>query len=296
MTYDQLVTLETIIKDGSFKSASNTLNKTQPSLSSAIKKLEEEFQIQLFSRENYRPELTKVGRAFFNQAMPALETFRELETFARELSMGHETEISLSIDAICPLEAISPVLENFFSPQITTSLNLNIDLLEGISERVIEHQVDFAIGSYIESHEEIEAVKLFETCMVPVISPRLLEKINGDKIDSDLRRLKKIPQIIVRSSSKKSSQKIVGSLTGAKRWFTSDMLMKERLITSALGWGRLPLHQIADKLKSNKLVEIKSVKEVARIDVPLYLLKSKTKTLGPNAKNLWKYLLEACQN
>ena len=290
MTYDQLVTMEAVVKEGSFKAASKVLHKTQPSLSAAIKKLEEEFQIQIFSRENYRPELTEEGRVFYHRALPALETFRELETFGRELSMGAETEISVSLDAILPMEKINPVIESFFDPKTSVSLNLTIDILEGLTERILEHEADFAIGSYIEPHDEIEAVRLFDTQMIPVISPKLLNETEGQ-----LRKLKKFPQIIVRSSSKKSSQKIVGSLPGAKRWFTSDMMMKEKLIMDGLGWGRLPLHQVEEKTKKGLLIEIEGLQEVQRVSVPLYLLKSKTKNLGPNARKLWQYLLEACQ-
>ncbi|MEX1098835.1 MAG: LysR family transcriptional regulator, partial [Bacteriovoracaceae bacterium] len=217
MTYDQLVTLEAIVKEGSFKAAAKVLNKTQPSLSASIKKLEEEFQTQIFSRENYRPRLTDKGKAFYNKAAPALESFQELETYGKELGLDYETEISLSLDAICPLKKISPALESFFSPQVTTSLNLHIDVLEGLTERVLEHQVDFAIGSYIEPHEGIEAVRLFDSLMIPVVSRSFYEQPQAD-----LRQLKKLPQIIVKSSSKKSSQKIVGALSGSKQWFTSD--------------------------------------------------------------------------
>ncbi len=62
MTYDQLLTIEAVVNAGSFKAASKILGKTQPSLSAAVKKLEDEFQIKIFSRENYRPELTDQGK------------------------------------------------------------------------------------------------------------------------------------------------------------------------------------------------------------------------------------------
>lgn len=287
MTYDQLLTIESIAQNGSFKAASKALGKTQPSLSAAVKKLEEEFQIKIFSRENYRPELTPQGRAFLEKSRIALDSFRELETFTKEMALGFESEITISVDAICPIEKIAPAFQSFFSPQVSTSLNLSIDLLEGLQERIMEHKADFAIGSNIEPRPEIEAVPLFETCMVPVISPGSLE---GDRLCA--RELKKFPQIIVTSSSKKSSNKVVGALSGAKQWFTSDMLMKERLIVNKLGWGRLPLHQIGDQLENGSLVEIMNVPGITRINVPLFLLKSKTKSLGPNARNLWRYLLE----
>lgn len=288
MTIDQLITLETISKAGSFKAAAELLHKTQPSLSAAIKKLEEEFQVSFFSRDEYRPKLTKEGRAFLNKAALALESFRELETFGRELSLGYETEINLSIDAVCPLKEISPILRNFFSPQVTTSLNLTIDILEGLIERILEHQVDFAIGSYIEPNEEhIHATKLFNVCMIPVVSKRYFEEFGAS-----LHTLKKLPQIIVKSSSKKSGQNIIGALSGSKRWFTSDISMKSSLICEGLGWGRLPLHQVEELIRKGILVEVTNISPVEKIQVPIYLLKSKTKTLGPNAKNLWNYIIE----
>lgn len=47
MTIDQLETLEMIVEKGSFKAAAEALHKTQPSLSVAIKKLEDEFDLKL---------------------------------------------------------------------------------------------------------------------------------------------------------------------------------------------------------------------------------------------------------
>jgi DNA-binding transcriptional LysR family regulator len=287
MTYDQLVTLDSIVKQGSFKAAAEFLSKSQPSLSVAIKKLEEEFEIQLFSREQYRPKLTPCGEAFYKKAKVALEQFNELEVFAKELGMGAEAEINLSLDAICPLSKISNVLQSFFDPHISTSLNLSIDILEGLMEKVIQGKVDFAIGSYFEEHDDIEAIRIFCTTMVPVIASDFYNRYEGDLDD-----LKSFPQIIVQSSASNSNKKIVGAVSGMKQWFTSDMSMKEQLIANGLGWGRLPLHQVQSQLESGTLAEVKTIAGITRLDVPMYLLRSKKKVMGPNSKRLWNYLSE----
>ncbi|MBC7465978.1 MAG: LysR family transcriptional regulator [Bdellovibrio sp.] len=72
MTFDQLETLEMIVEKGSFKAAADHLHKTQPSLSVAIKKLEEEFDLKLFNRDQYRPKLTAEGIVFYNWAKQTL--------------------------------------------------------------------------------------------------------------------------------------------------------------------------------------------------------------------------------
>ena len=72
MTFEQILTLEAILQSGSFKSAADKLHKSQPSISMAIKKLEEEFGVLLFSREEYRPQLTAEGKLFFERAIKVL--------------------------------------------------------------------------------------------------------------------------------------------------------------------------------------------------------------------------------
>jgi len=284
MTYDQILTLDMIIKTGSFKAASEAMFKSQPSISQAIKKLEEEYQIQLFDRDHYRPTLTEIGLAFYNKSKMALSTFQELETYGKELGHGLEPEIFISLDAICPLKELSPVFENFFQPHISTSLNLNIDLLDGLQAKIINHEVDFGIGSMINRNDQIDSAPLMPLKMIPVIS----SKYNNEK--NDIETYKRIPQIILTSSEKDKSQKIVGSFEGAKLWYTSDIYMKEQLISNGLGWGRLPEHLVSQKLKNKELIEIKNIKEIPAFSVTMHLLKSKTKVLGPTSRKLWEFI------
>jgi DNA-binding transcriptional LysR family regulator len=64
------------VESGSFKAAAAKLHKTQPALSVAIRKLEDEFQLSLFDRSEYRPKLTAQGRVFHEQARESLLAFR----------------------------------------------------------------------------------------------------------------------------------------------------------------------------------------------------------------------------
>lgn len=285
MTYDQILTLDMIIKTGSFKAASEAMFKSQPSISQAIKKLEEEYQITLFDRDHYRPQLTETGKAFYLKAKETLSSFQDLETFGKELSKGHETEISLSLDAICPLSEFAPHLKEFFRYQPSTSLNLNIDLLDGLQEKILNHEVDFAIGSLVTINDDIECTPLMDIEMIPVISP---SHVNDGKATKDFAKF--VPQIILSSSKRENFPKIIGANQNSQYWYTTDIFMKEQLIEHGLGWGRLPQHQIEEKIKKNKLVEIKKATNIARLRVTMYLLKSKTKVLGPTSRNLWEYI------
>ncbi len=285
MTYDQLVTLDAIVKHGSFKAASQHLFKTQPSLSMAIKKLEEEFGIKIFNRDNYRPTLTEDGLAFYKKSLPALEKFSELQVLGKELGHGIESEINISIDAICPLGEISNIFKDFMKPHITTALNLNVDILDELHHKLINAQIDFAIGGYLQEHEDLEHIPILETKMIPVISSEFY--LNTDATYDDL---KEFPQIIVKSSPNATKRKILGAAKDMKQWFTTDMGIKERLITNGLGWGRLPYHQIKHLLENGSLKEIKEFSDISPISVEISLIRNKKRILGPNTKKLWEHL------
>jgi len=287
MTYDQLVTLESIIKHGSFKAASQHLFKSQPSLSMAIKKLEEEFGIKIFNRDNYRPTLTEEGQAFYSKTLPALEKFNELNLFAKELGAGVEAEIKISLDAICPLGKISTIFKHFMEPHITTSLSLNVDMLDELHRKLVDQEIDFAIGVQFSEHPDLESLPILYTSMVPVISSEFYQKTAATLND-----LKQYPQIIVKSSPNASQRKIFGAAKDMKQWFTTDMSMKEKLILNGLGWGRLPMHQIQDSLDSGKLKILEVSEDIKSIPVEISLIRNRKKVQGPNTKRLWDFLAQ----
>jgi DNA-binding transcriptional LysR family regulator len=286
MTLDQIITLDNIVKYGSFKMASQKMFKSQPSLSMAIKKLEDEYGIQLFDRDGYRPILTKEGEAFYAKAQILIGQYYELETLAKELSIGVETSINICIDAIFPLNKISDVLSQFFTPTSATTLNLEIDVLEGLERRLQKEEVDFAIGPNMRTGFEIEAIPFLEAFIVPVISSRHLDRINGN-VDA----LKTIPQIVVSSSSKKDKKNISNSLNN-NFLFTSDMYTKEQLITSGLGWGNLPFNQAEPKIEAGEIAIIPGIPQLQSQKFAMYLLRKKSKILGPKAKKLWNELIK----
>lgn len=282
MTYDQLIILDKIVKCGSFKSAAESLNRTQPSISIAIKKLEEEFGITIFSREDYRPKLTSLGKAFYQKSLAAISSFNELNNFGKELSKGAEAELNIYIDAICPISLISNSFKNF-----ECSINLYIDVLEGLLEKVILKKADFAIGPFFENTDNIYGQKIFTIKMTPVISSELYN-IHANSYQ----QICKFPQIIVRSSYEKFEENIVGSAPEMKKSFTSDISAKKQLILSGIGWGRLPYYMIENEIKEGKLKIITEIDQINTILVPMYLVRNKNHVFGPNAKQLWNNILK----
>ena len=72
MNLQQLEYFKVIAETKNFTEASNILSVTQPALSKAISKLEEELDVKLFQREGRNIKITKFGEAFLKYAKEAL--------------------------------------------------------------------------------------------------------------------------------------------------------------------------------------------------------------------------------
>ena len=95
MRIQQLQYLERIAKTGSMNEASKQLFIAQPSLSQAIKELEEEYQIQLFYRSKAGMVLTSEGREFINYARGILDQVNLLNyRFKEERVRRHNFSVS----------------------------------------------------------------------------------------------------------------------------------------------------------------------------------------------------------
>ena len=75
MTLIQLKYFQTICKYNNITRASAELHVSQPSLSNAVKELEREFGVSLFTRRSRGLELTPEGRYFLDEADKLLDTY-----------------------------------------------------------------------------------------------------------------------------------------------------------------------------------------------------------------------------
>src|ERR1700735_2228727 len=83
MNLRDLIYLNSIAEHRHFGRAAEACNVSQPTLSSQIRKLEEELGVKLLARTNKRVHLTPVGSQILNHAQRALMETRQMEVIAR---------------------------------------------------------------------------------------------------------------------------------------------------------------------------------------------------------------------
>jgi DNA-binding transcriptional LysR family regulator len=269
MTFDQLEMLEAIVKMGNYKAASEHLHKSQPSLSVGIKKLEEEFSITIFDKSEYRSHLTDQGKIFYQWARESLESFRNLTVIAKEMG-DQKTEplINIVIDPLVEFSFIESIFEACLGAKSATELRIRSEILGKGMELVAAKEAHFAIGPILKSHPEIESFPFQKVEMIPVAVKSIADNH------------KNFPQIIV------SSPDSTGTISKGPKCYVSDHSMKTKLILGGFGWGGLAKYEIEAELKSKKLVPIKD-SSVKPVSFDLYVMRNKTKPMGPSAKKIW---------
>ncbi|MCM2349908.1 MAG: LysR family transcriptional regulator [Bacteriovoracaceae bacterium] len=285
MTFDQVLVFHRIIQAGSFKAAAAELHKTQPAISLAIKKLEEEMEVELFDRSGYRPELTVYGKAFFERSLKVLQGMNELEGLSQSFRREEEPEIVIAVDGISPLPKLLHLFKSFGKRFPHTKLNLGFDILSGSESRVLEREAQIGITHFVSDHSSLEVMPFTAVKMIPVMSSELFKE---RKVSSQA-DLADIDQIVV--GDKKGSKGVsFGLLDQGKKWRINDNNFKREIILAGLGWGHLPEHVIDREIKEKKVVVL-DFEDIHPRELDINLIRHKKHHLGVVAKIFWDELV-----
>jgi DNA-binding transcriptional LysR family regulator len=281
MTLDQLQVLQAIVKSGSFRAASQELHRAQSAVSYAVGSLETELGFKLFSRDQYRPQLTPQGRAFLKKADDLILQYGELSETAEFLKRGHEPIIRLAVSVLFPLPSLVSALKEFTAKYPQTEIKILQDVLDA-DEMLLSGEADLALGHVFNDQSLLVTEDLMTISMLSVCSAKHpLAKFKGKAPESELI---KYPQIIT-SSSRKNSTRSGGILNPDNVISVQNYATKKALLLGGLGWGNMPEHTIAAEIKSKELVTAL----VKPLKPRLLIARQSNKELGPCGKFLWNY-------
>ena len=289
---EQLKVLQAVVDTGSVKSASESLNKTQPAISQALKAMEFQIGTELFDRSGYRLELTELGRRVYLQSLRVLTEANDLAQLVRHFERGNEEKIVIAIDDNTNLNALLPALREVQGVYPETRIVLRTEILSGTINLIKNGEADIAIAPMLPVLLEEQGFDHFPICrsiMRNIAAPTLLESIQDARKISDLRRFH---QILVSDSGDAAGMfdREFGVQRGQRRWYVSDLHMKKKLLLRGLGWGRLPEHYIANDLARGDLVDINLQYTHFPLHTEVFAFRTSELSNGPVAQMLWESL------
>ncbi|WP_428658306.1 LysR family transcriptional regulator [Photobacterium swingsii] len=281
---EHLHVVNVIHQEGSFRKASERLFKARSAVSYSVKQVEEYYQIEIFTRDTYRPELTRNGKILLQKIQHLLNEANEFDMFAKQMSSDVETELRLSFSAIFPMEKVTNLLAQLKQVYPATIIHLNIETASG-ERMLMDDLVDIGIYAGLELDPQVK-YRCIEHCELPVFISHTFPLANQASVT--LSDLLPYPQVVVKSSYKSGPDS--GIAKDGLQWYVSDHNTKKSLIRSGLGWGRLAMHEAKKELQEKTLIQVENQ---APMRVPVYVAKLRNKALGPVGEMVWNFFDES---
>lgn len=290
MTLDQLRMLVALEEAGSVLGAAEQLHRTQPTISVGLRKLEEQLGVTILDRRQYRARLTADGELLCHKARQILRNVKEFGEIAEQLQTGKEAELTLAIEASCPMDLVVRLLREARERFPHTQFNLTAETLWGAIEKVSLNEADLALSPWFHEDDQLESLSLTTTTLTTVAAPEFIPLQENRQLQLD--DLRDSVQIVIRDSSRRPPTDKYGLVEGGRRWVVNDHETKKNLILAGMGWGRLQNHLISSELANGRLVQLDIDGYPCSLQLDLRLIRQRGKIHGPVATGLW----QDCQN
>lgn len=169
MNVRHLIYFTTLIEEGTFTKAANVLHIAQPSLSTAIKNLEQDLALVLFDRKQRELTLTREGEVLHAEAKKLLNHMGHVEEEMKRLQ--HQGPMELSIGMI--------ESSKFWLPKVLKTMKqeypeLHIEIVEvlglqDINKAIKNYDIHFAITNQLISEKEVEVQPIYQEKFVALL-------------------------------------------------------------------------------------------------------------------------------
>lgn len=284
ITLEQWQAFRSVVDEGSFARAAEAVNKSQSSVSYAIKQLNAQLPQPVLRIEGRRAVLTDAGKVLYRHAEQLLRQASDAEAVARSLAMGFESEVSLAVDALQDVGDLAPALAAFSEQFPTTRLRVLETTLSGTTEALLERKADLAISP--EVPVGFVGRPIAGVTLIPVAAPShpLIAADRAFNRTINEAELRGHRQLVLRDSGARRSVD-AGWLQAEKRWTVSHFATSIKLLTSGLAFAFVPQEWISAELAAGSLVKLHLASPMDR-PVPLFLILAAQQAAGPATQGL----------
>ncbi|MFU8776591.1 MAG: LysR family transcriptional regulator [Roseovarius sp.] len=270
MDWNLLRTFVVLAQSTSVTDAAHRLRLTQPSVSTALKRLEDRVGKRLIHRAPGHFALTEAGEVLYREALDIQGSILRLSTLMRDMTdevTGH-VRLSLASHVICPL--FDQVLAEFHVGNPRATLAIEVHSSAQAIETVSARSASFAICLVHQRNPKLEYMRLYREFFGLFCGPRHALFGQRDLTRADLAGRSAVsfetdrlqdalkPVTLMRAQAELGDQIIATS---------SHLEEVRRMIIAGLGVGPLPLHVAARDVRDGLLWQLPPYDQTAAVDV-----------------------------
>src|ERR1700721_1754850 len=145
ISLDQLRAFIASADEGSFSAAARKLRRAQSVVSELVSSLEGQIGVTLFDRSGRYPALTPQGEVLLADARAISSGLNFMKARAKGMAAGLEPELSVVVDVLFPLAAITEAAKEFRVKFPGTPLRLYVEALGAAYQPVVDGIAGFGI-------------------------------------------------------------------------------------------------------------------------------------------------------
>ena len=255
VSLDQLRTFIAAAEAGSFSAAGRQLKRAQSVVSQTLANLEAQLGVKLFDRSGRVPTLTDRGDALLSLARAVTTEVDLFKARAKGLAGGLETELSLVVDAMFPVELLASAMAAFQVQVPTIPLRLYVEMWEAVAEPVLDRRCAIGLmGSMPPVPPQLRRERVLTVRAIKVVSPQ--HPLATQRAPIPMSVLVEHIQLVHADLSSVWRTGRLGLLS-PRVWRLCDLAAKHHFLRAGFGFGIMPLHMVEADLTSGALVEIR---------------------------------------
>lgn len=168
MTLRHMKIFEAVFRHSNITKAAKELHLAQPSVSVAVKELENYYGVCLFERLGKRIVPTELGKEFYGYALHIVSLFAEMEQKIRNWDTLGVIRIGASITI--GTHILPPLLKKYqsLSPDLRTEVTIGKSAM--IEQYILENKIDIGLIENQSVHPDIHVLPFMEDSMQPIVS------------------------------------------------------------------------------------------------------------------------------
>ncbi len=270
LDWNLLRTFLAIVEEGGITAAGNRLRLKQPTVSNALRRLEERLQKRLVDRAPGRFAVTPAGRLLYQEAVEIFGSVARLSVLIRDLGEEVTGHVTLAMASHVVSPDFDEALADFHQMHPAATFGIDILTSRDVITRVLQKQASFGICLVHKKQAKLRYTRLFREYFGFFCGPRhrlfgrsglTLADLRGEtSVSFRTDRLTDAlwPVTLLRAKAQ-LGERVVG--------VSSHLEEVRRMIMSGLGIGPLPIHVAQRDVDAGWLWRLPPHKDPPAIDI-----------------------------
>ena len=170
MDINQLEVLVTVARERSFSRAAEVLSRTQPAISQAVRRLEEEIGEKLFDRSSKDGTLTQEGQVLLEYARQMLNLRHSAQNAIREVRNLHTGKVTISANEHTVFSLL-PVIAEFNKRHPMIKVEVRRGVASRIPKEIAARDVELGVISFQPTDNTLKSVAVMTDELLLIVSP-----------------------------------------------------------------------------------------------------------------------------